>query len=231
MESVVFLPGLGCDQNLFSNQLDVLKSKYTTQVIICDARDKMSDHINFVLERTPEKFSLVGHSFGGWIAQWLAIKAPERISNLILIGTGTGKLTPALEEIFIEMKTFFERNLASEFFKKINPLLMHESKKEDRSLQDLINKMQSDFSIEKLLNQVYTDLEAKDTSDHLENIKCKTLLIHGKQDAFYSKDMQFLKNKILHSNYIEINDCGHMVPLEQPVAVTALIEMWLGINR
>lgn len=263
MENIIFLPGLGCDHHLFSHQLDVLKAKYTTKVIICDAKDQMADQIQFVLERSPEKFTLVGHSFGGWIAQWVAIKAPKRVSNLILMGTGTGQLTPALKEIFIEMKEFFERNKASEFFNKINPLLTHDSKleeiqlskqegknekkhenrhttkyknkqkdkKDDSKLQNLIKKMQSSFSMEKLLNQVNTDLEAKDTSDHLESIQCKTLLIHGKQDPFYEKDMYFLKNKILHCDYIEINDCGHMVPLEQPLAVTSLIETWLDLNR
>ena len=53
----------------------------------------------FVLDSSPEKFILVGHSFGGWIALWIAIEAPERISNLILIGTGTGKLTPDLKKL------------------------------------------------------------------------------------------------------------------------------------
>lgn len=229
MKNIVFLPGLGCDHQLFSHQIDHLNSAYTTKVVVCDSKDSMAGHIEYVLDNAPSKFDLVGHSFGGWIAQWIAIKAPERVSSLILIGTGTGKLTAELKDIFIGMKTYFEDNRANEFFDRTNPLVTHENKKNDVEVHQLIKSMQSNFTIENLLNQVNTDLEAKDTCDDLRNIKCSTLLIHGNQDAFYQEDMQFLKNHIPNNHFIEINNCGHMVPIEQPEAVSSLIKLWIEI--
>lgn len=232
MKHIVFLPGLGCDHRLFSYQEDKLKGEYTTKVIVCNTENRMADHVKFVFDNSPEKFILVGHSFGGWIAQWMAIEAPERISNLILIGTGTGKLTPNLKNIFIEMKEFFERNQASTFFEKIRSLTMHEKRKNDEPLHELIKNMQSNFSKEQLLNQVNTDLEARDTSEYLKNISTKTLLIHGKQDSFYEKDMLLLRSQIPNNYYVEIDDCGHMVPIEQEVVLTHIIKLWLeGVNN
>lgn len=229
MKNIIFLPGLGCDHRLFSHQETNLKEQYNTKVIVCDKKEYMSDHVNYVLENSPEKFIIVGHSFGGWIAQWIAIEAPERVSGLILIGTGTGKLTLELKNIFTEMKTFFENDRADEFFEKINTLVVHERRRNDIKLRNIIKDMQSTFTNKKLINQVNTDLEARDTSDFVKNIKMRTLIIHGRQDLFYEGDMLFLKNHIPNNNYVEIDDCGHMVPIEQPAAVTAVIKLWLDL--
>ena len=106
---------------------------------------------------------------------------------------------------------------------------MHEKRKKDERLHELIKNMQSSFSKEQLLNQVNTDLEARDTNEYLKNINTKTLLIHGKQDSFYEKDMLLLKKHIPYNYYIEIDDCGHMVPIEQEAAVTYIIKLWLDM--
>lgn len=80
MNHIVFLPGLGCDETLFSHQEKNLQKEYITKTLVCNTKDRMADHVKFVLDNSPDKFILVGHSFGGWIAQWVAIDAPERIS-------------------------------------------------------------------------------------------------------------------------------------------------------
>ncbi len=48
-----------------------------------------------VLERSPERFVLVGYSMGGRIALHVALAAPERIARLVLISTTAGIEDPA----------------------------------------------------------------------------------------------------------------------------------------
>jgi 2-succinyl-6-hydroxy-2,4-cyclohexadiene-1-carboxylate synthase len=43
-----------------------------------------------VLERSPERFVLVGYSMGGRIALHVALAAPERVSRLVLVSTTAG---------------------------------------------------------------------------------------------------------------------------------------------
>lgn len=48
----------------------------------------MADH---VLDVAPQRFSIAGHSLGGWVAQEVAARAPERVSKLFLCDTWARK--------------------------------------------------------------------------------------------------------------------------------------------
>ena len=227
METLIFLPGLGCDEREFAYPIKELNADYQIKTIVCDKADNMQDHIEHVLSLAPEKFTLIGHSFGGWVAQWVACLAPERVSKLILLATGSGKLTPDLETLYKEMKHQFVRNKAVEFFEKIRAQTVHPLRATDNALLNKIKVMQDEFPIDGLINQVNTDLEGKETTEHLKNIQCSTLLIHGKDDPFYEQEMWHLKNHILGSHLIEVESCGHMIPMEKPEITTVLIQHWL----
>src|SRR4051812_31311559 len=43
-----------------------------------------------VLASAPDVFTLVGYSFGGRVAQHVALAAPERVSRLVLVSTSAG---------------------------------------------------------------------------------------------------------------------------------------------
>lgn len=227
---IVFLPGLGTDERLFNEQLRELKKKYTTQVIVCDKHTTVSDHVDYVLKQVPKSFVLVGHSLGGWIAQWMAIKAPERISHLVLIGTGTGGLTPTLKSLFNEMLEAFKNNAKIPFFDKLRPQTVSKKKIKDEKLMDTIKTMSTQFSDQGLINQALTDLHGGDTTEELSNIMARTLVIHGQEDKFYENDMQIISEKIPNANYIEIPDCGHMLPLEKGKTISTLIKLWINMN-
>lgn len=143
------------------------------------------------------------------------------------IGTGTGKLTPQLKTIFEDMKQKFENNQASHFFDGIRSLTVFEKRVQDTELTQTIRDLEKSLSKQELINQVLTDLEGKDTTERLKKIQCQTLLILGKQDVFYRDEMNTFRNNIPHNDYIEVDHCGHLLPLEQPEAISALLELWL----
>ena len=51
-------------------------------------RMEMAEH---VLAVAPQRFSIAGHSLGGWVAQEVAARAPDRVSKLFLSDTWARK--------------------------------------------------------------------------------------------------------------------------------------------
>lgn len=52
-------------------------------------RDLAADVLAFMDDRRLTRVTVVGHSMGSFVAQQLALAAPERIARLVLIGSGT----------------------------------------------------------------------------------------------------------------------------------------------
>lgn len=126
------------------------------------------------------------------------------------------------------MLSCFEKDEALSFFEKTRALNIHEKRRNDADLLNLIASMETHFSIEDLINQAKTNLEGVCTGDDLHLIQCECLLIHGKQDFVFERDMSFLREKIPNAQYVGIDQCGHMVPIEKPEAVSSLISLWLS---
>lgn len=228
MLNILFLPGLGCNKELFRPQVEFLKTNYLCKVVVCNKHDHMMGHVQHLLNTSTEEMVVVGHSFGGWVAQWLAIKAPEKILGLVLLGTSSGTFCPEIEAFFLEALKEVEAGKADEFFEKIYPPTV--SAEHSQRLYETIRNMQKTFTKEELANQFKTDIEAKSTRLYLRKIQCPTLLINGEDDGFYdvyTKEMKTLAELIPNSFYMTIKNCGHMVSLEQPEALTAVIEFWL----
>ncbi|WP_187368830.1 alpha/beta fold hydrolase [Baekduia soli] len=53
------------------------------------------DCVRDVLAQAPERFALCGYSFGGRVAQHVALQAPGRVTRLVLVSTSGGLEDPA----------------------------------------------------------------------------------------------------------------------------------------
>ena len=75
--------------------------------------------------------------------------------------------------------------------------------------------------------------ERPDFTALLPQIDCPTLLIVGRQDAISTPaEMTAMARAIKGSRIVEIQDAGHVTPMEAPAEVTAAMEEFLaGLNK
>ena len=59
-------------------------------------RDLAADVLAFMDAKGIVRATIVGHSLGGFIAQQVALAAPRRVSQLVLVGTATTPRNPGL---------------------------------------------------------------------------------------------------------------------------------------
>ena len=225
-KSIVFLPGIGCDAWLFSHQIETLQHHYTVYTQPITTYQNRDDYLKSILELSPGKLIVVGQAFGGWLGQWLAITYPDRVDKLILISTGTGRLAHNFTKASKGMTDFYDQvqnNPFNHFFKNstitTNPFA---------GTFSMMNAIKQQFPLwNDLLQTVQKDLQAMDTTDHLQQITCPTLLFQSKNDLIFAQDMALLAKKIAHSCSIHINTNGPFITLEQPDLVTGFIQTWL----
>jgi pimeloyl-ACP methyl ester carboxylesterase len=61
----------------------------TSEVLVLDTQTTRAEMAEHVLVVAPQRFSIAGHSLGGWVAQEIAARAPERLSKLFRCDTWT----------------------------------------------------------------------------------------------------------------------------------------------
>lgn len=223
-QQLIILPGWGGNEILWQHQCNNLKDIVDLETVVITNHDTVEKMADAVIAQAPESFVLVGHSLGGLVAQHIAIKYPQKVSRLILLATWTGLSSP---ELILFFKKMLQRLMNSEqeaLLNEIRPSLIYQSHKNKDELLKQIKFSQSKFPLEGLINQTKAEINAIDTTAALHKIQCPTLIIYGRQDAFFTLEVQGnIAKNIPHAELAIIEKCGHMLSIEQPETVTALI--------
>ncbi len=169
--------------------------------------DELVDDLEHLLAAldVPEKFVLVAHSFGGAVAVEYALRHPERIDKLVLIG------------------------MAGNFSLSWWPQLIF--KFPARTLEPLRHTLFKDlFAPARVLKPLYTrTLAAWDGWARFPQLSVPTLVIAGHRDvAFPAARAGEIAGQIPGAQMITIPVSAHMVPLERPDAVNRAIERFIG---
>jgi pimeloyl-ACP methyl ester carboxylesterase len=161
---------------------------------------------------------LVGHSFGSFVARQLAIAHPDRVTAMVLIGTGfatansvTKEVQGTLQDLPDPIPEEFARDFQSstvhhpvppEFFERI----VTESLKLPPRLWRL--------ALDRLLEY--------DDTDQLSRIEVPTLLLWGDRDALFSRSDQDRILAALPDGQLAIyEETGHCPNWERPDRVSA----------
>jgi N-formylmaleamate deformylase len=97
---VIFIPGLGCPGEVFTDIVDHLGDNYESHVLTLAgfagvppirpplAAKVRKEIIRYIRSNKLENPIIVGHSMGGFIAYWLAATAPDAIGGIVVVDAG-----------------------------------------------------------------------------------------------------------------------------------------------
>lgn len=185
-----------------------------------------SDVVAFMDALHIEKASIAGHSMGSFVAQCIAIEYPQRMANLILVGSadktpGNGTLDwlwenlqqfqETIDPAFIEEWTSTPTPVDSEFLARL--------KVETAAVPVTVWKKATRM------------LMTEDYSAHLAKITAPTLLIWGEQDAVFPyEDQVRLQHAIPHAQFKSYPEVGHNIQWEIPNQIGEDIAAFLRAN-
>ncbi|MFM7027151.1 MAG: alpha/beta fold hydrolase [Chakrabartia sp.] len=176
-----------------------------------------------------EKAHIVGNSFGGAVALWMAWRAPERTGRLVLMGAGGVPIVvgPELAALWgYKPSPEAMRNAMSVM--AYNQDLITDELVEMRYRATLRPGAQEVFErVFPLPHQRWLDAEALPIHG-LQAIDNEVLLIHGREDRVVPPDASLTMHKLLKNSQLHmIGKCGHWTMMEHPTRFRQLVENFL----
>ncbi len=242
--TLVFLHGFPGQMSNWKYQVLYFEKKY--RVVVYDQRgfgesDKpkqavMSDYVDDLkallefLEIDPREAVLVGHSFGGMVAQLYARDNPAKA--LVLIGSLTRPRIDFTDYIINYLPSFIWKPL---FFKR-NPLTerlypeLYFSPSTPLSVWEEFAKDNVDY-LQRLPAHVYRyHMRFKDYNAEkwLDKIDVPALVVVGEHDKVApTEEAERIHRLLKNSRLVVIKDAGHMVLYEKPRELNSVIEGFL----
>ena len=191
-----------------------------------------------------EKWAVLGHSFGGYVALEYALRYPQNLSHLLLVDTGAENRwaqEKAPEELAKRGFSPDIVNLARRFFngqiepKEMFPALMKLGKAYNPHMSPsqlphmLITGLQTKLQPEAFIYGETHFLRGWTVMNRLGEIKVPTLVIAGREDFIYPPEHQEeLAARIPNARLVIIDRAGHNPHDEQPTETLKAVREFLA---
>ncbi|OKS85305.1 alpha/beta fold hydrolase [Mucilaginibacter polytrichastri] len=233
---VILIHGVGGDhQAHLSNIIEPLSKNFKTVALDCRGHgqsDKpleftIEDHVNDILGIMNhfefKKVHLLGVSMGSYIAQLVAITAPDRIDKLILTVTKSNGLTSSIQRLFKENENQIKGLDMHQTILKLLKFMVYNTELMKNHLEIFETKLSPDQ-----FNAANKAIGAFDFRKELSKIKAKTLVISGKHDGLNSPDDgKEVASLIKNATFVEMQYSGHAPMFEEPDTYINIIEGFL----
>ncbi|MGX1499924.1 pimeloyl-ACP methyl ester carboxylesterase [Labrenzia sp. MBR-25] len=227
-DPILFIPGLLCTEALYAPQIVAFADR---PIMVANHRehDSITAIAASILEKAPERFSLISLSMGGYIAMEIMREAPERVARLALLDTNARADTPEQSE----RRQFLIDLTRKKGFSKVPHLLypgfVHEKREDDEELKAIVVEMAQDTGPEAFIRQQTALINRIDARPRLGEIACPTLVLVGEGDRLTPVEIsQEIHSHIPRSELAVIEGCGHLSTLEAPEKVTAVLRDFLN---
>jgi pimeloyl-ACP methyl ester carboxylesterase len=226
---LVLVPGLLCSPALWAPQVAGLSDIADIAIADHTRHDTMAAIAQSILAEAPQRFALAGLSMGGYIAQQIVLQAPERVTRLALLDTGSRADTPERIERRLQLNEMARREGVARVQQELTPLLIHTDRLADKAFVDLIVQMAVDTGVEAFLRQHAALMARGDNRPLLPDIRCPTLVLIGRQDILTPLELSEEIAAAIPGAQLEIiDDSGHLSTLEHPDAVNRTLRRWLN---
>ena len=222
------VPGMMCDERIFSPQIEELSKNLEVTVADISNFSSVRELASDVLKKAPKFFSLLGHSMGGIVAMEIYSQEPNRIEKLILMDTNP---KAELDEVKLrrepQIKDVREGKLLEVMRDEMKPNYLAESDNKS-SVLEVCMDMALSLGPDVFINQSIALQKRADQLNTIQSINIPVLIMCGSEDKLCPVERhEMMHNMISNSDLKIINNAGHMPTLEQPRETTEVLKEWL----
>jgi len=244
--SVVFAHGVLLNRRMFDDQLGALQERY--RCVAFDFRghgrsdvpddgygvdDLTEDAADLIRQTNSAPVHFIGHSLGSFVGMRLAARHPELIRSLVVISASADP-QPRLDVVqYRALQTLARRIGLRPLSGTLMGVMFSKDfmKDPDRAAErDAWRQMMAGMSLAGALHAVDGVVERSGIHDELGKIKVPTLIIVGEKDKAAPLALGERIRDGIPGSRLEMVPGGHASPVEQPHAVTSLIQRFLADN-
>lgn len=176
-----------------------------------------------------QQVTLIGHSIGGMLAQEAALTIPDRIKNLVLIGTtpAFGGRAPSFAQAFLKdrLAPLDAGQTMAQMAAEAAPHLTGPNT--TPVIHAAVAQTIADTP-QPVWRSILTCLTTFNRRDDQHRLTQPTLLISGGHDSNApARTMKKMARALPNAHYINIGTSGHMIQIEVPDQVNAAIRTFL----
>ncbi|NMG29657.1 alpha/beta fold hydrolase [Aromatoleum evansii] len=227
--NLLLLPGLLNGASLFEHQAEALADLVGITVADLTGSDSIAALAADVLQQAPSgPFMLAGMSMGGYVAFEIMRQAGERVRALALLSTSARPDTPDATAAREELITLAETDFPA-VIDKLLARMAHPEHANTPEVGGVFQSMATGLGREVFVRQQRAIIGRADSRPTLASIRCPTLVLCGRDDLVTPPDVhRELAAGIAGAQLEIIEECGHLLPLEQPEQVTGILRGWLS---
>ena len=176
--------------------------------------DFAGDVVAFMDAKGIKKATIVGHSMGSFVAQHVAMMAPDRVEKLVLVGSAPAVSNGDVAQLQVEVSALTDPvplKFVTEFQKSVITRPVPDEFM-DRVIQESM-KLPA-----RVWRDAMTGMLAKDSAATLSKIKAPTLIIWGDKETVFPKraDQEALRKGIPNARLKVYEGTGHCPNWEEP---------------
>jgi pimeloyl-ACP methyl ester carboxylesterase len=226
-ESVVFIPGALCSEEIFADQVAGISPPFKAHFIDTIRSETIAEMAETLLANAPSRFALVGISMGGYVALEVLRIAPDRVWGAVLISTSPRAEMPSQSEERKRWIEIIESGSHEELVDEIvDACVSNKSTSNDarRCFREMVNI----HSVDTFSRQMTACAMRPDFQEGLKDIRCPVLLISGSDDSeFFRNGVQEISESVIGSEILISPNCGHLPTIESASCTTKAIKQFL----
>lgn len=229
-QHLVLIHGHLCSPGMWRRQVAQLSASYDLHVPSIGAHDTIRGFSKALLTGLPDSFSVAGFSLGGYIAMDMIRIAPQRIRRVALLDTVSHVDTPEQQaRRDANLRRAAEggfANIRSEFCAALSgPVIAR-----DAALREEIDAMVIAHGADTYRIQQTAMRNRESFEMLLKQLTCPLLVAYGEEDALTPPAAHHaMAVRAPHAALVGIPGAAHMSPVEQPIAVGCLLDMWMQL--
>jgi pimeloyl-ACP methyl ester carboxylesterase len=228
-DAIVLVPGLNSTGRIFEPQIAALKDERPVLVAEHRRDDTIGAIAARLLAEAPERFALLGHSMGGYVALEVLRQAPGRVARLALLDTSARPDTEERRRGRERLIALAERGHFEAVHAALWGSLVHPDHRSDQTIEEVVREMMRETGPETFVRQQRAIMGRPDSRPLLPGIEIPTLVLVGAEDEITPPELsREIAEMVEWASLVVLPSCGHLSPIEQPEAVTAAIRAWLA---